>query len=87
VSRKVPHLCQPYEPGSSGEAALHARLLRVEQIIEAALPNFAKKRRSKSPALYDGSRARPHKLSVSSDDEDQSVSEDHDPAEEGTFLR
>ncbi|EKM59964.1 uncharacterized protein PHACADRAFT_250787 [Phanerochaete carnosa HHB-10118-sp] len=37
IARKVPELCQPYTPGKSDQD-LAARLSRVEQVIQAALP-------------------------------------------------
>src|SRR5712691_6832562 len=40
VARKVPELCHAYQPGKA-EGDLHARLSRVERIIEVALPQYA----------------------------------------------
>ncbi|KAG9039629.1 hypothetical protein FRB95_009210 [Tulasnella sp. JGI-2019a] len=39
IARKVPELCKNYQPGKQED--LNARLNRIEQIIELALPQFA----------------------------------------------
>ena len=39
VARKVPELCKAYTPGKA-EQDLSLRLLRLENIIEAALPQY-----------------------------------------------
>ncbi|KAF8486532.1 fungal-specific transcription factor domain-containing protein [Gautieria morchelliformis] len=40
VSRKLPELCRPYTPGRS-DHDVHARIARLEQIIEIALPQYS----------------------------------------------
>ncbi|EJD00992.1 uncharacterized protein FOMMEDRAFT_169200 [Fomitiporia mediterranea MF3/22] len=40
IARKVPDLCKAYTPGKSDQD-VHARLSRLEHIIEVALPQFA----------------------------------------------
>ena len=39
IARKVPELCKAYTPGKT-EQDVHARLSRLEQIIEVALPQY-----------------------------------------------
>ncbi|KAF8308158.1 hypothetical protein DL93DRAFT_2043015, partial [Clavulina sp. PMI_390] len=57
IARKVPELCHAYQPGKA-EGDLHARLSRVERIIEIALPQYASgslSARDSSPGPSDSS--------------------------------
>ncbi|KAH7105550.1 hypothetical protein BKA62DRAFT_690074 [Auriculariales sp. MPI-PUGE-AT-0066] len=41
VARKVQHKCIPYTPGKPDQSDVNARLTRLEQIIEHALPQYS----------------------------------------------
>jgi hypothetical protein len=80
VARKVPELCKAYTPGKADQD-LNARVTRLEQIVEMALPQFC------SP----GGFAASERNSVHSrhrtpayDDDSKSLPEDHEPGG-GTF--
>jgi len=70
VARKVPELCHAYQPGKA-EGDLHARLSRVERIIEIALPQYAGAGLSGTP---DHASMRPPPLPITPKQRDSSPS-------------
>ncbi|KAH8113278.1 fungal-specific transcription factor domain-containing protein [Phellopilus nigrolimitatus] len=75
VARKVPELCKAYTPGKSDQD-VHARLSRLEHIIELALPQFAGSSSSNpsSPAIGHSSYSRLNdSRSMTPDDEGSQV--------------
>lgn len=79
VARRVPELCKAYTPGKA-DHDLSARISRLEQIIEAALPQFCS-----GSTMHPGSDDL-HGLRSSSagDDDNRSQPDDQDPSG-GTF--
>lgn len=79
VARRVPELCKAYTPGKA-DHDLSARIARLEQIIEAALPQFCL-----GSTAHSGSDdlQRPRSSSVG-DDDNHSQPDDQDPSG-GTF--
>jgi len=80
VARKVPELCKAYTPGKADQD-LNARVARLEQIVEIALPQFC------SPGGFatserDSIQSR-HRTPANYDDDSKSLPEDHEPG--GTF--
>ena len=79
IARKVPELCKAYTPGKTDQD-VHARLARLEQIIELALPQFSNGSNPGSPAVNGGINVnRGHRGSMSPVDDD----DDGSQAEEG----
>jgi hypothetical protein len=80
VARKVPELCKAYTPGKADQD-LNARVARLEQIVEIALPQFC------SPgglaASERNSQSR-HRTPATYDDDSKSLPEDQEPGG-GTF--
>ncbi|KAI5124904.1 hypothetical protein M0805_007332 [Coniferiporia weirii] len=70
IARKVPELCKAYTPGKSDQD-IHARLSRLEQIIELALPQFA----GGSPSSPSSPAAGPSIHSRMTDDEGSQAEE------------
>ncbi|TFK75857.1 hypothetical protein BDN72DRAFT_954408 [Pluteus cervinus] len=82
VARKVPELCQPYTPGKADQD-VNARLTRLEQIVEMALPQYA----SMSPAASVERLQPSYEIKRSPsilEDDNPSQPEDQDPSG-GTF--
>ena len=72
IARKVPELCKAYTPGKSDQD-IHARLLRLENIIEQALPQFAGGEGPPSPAyITSAGQSRAGESSSQTPDEDGS---------------
>ncbi|KAF9534276.1 hypothetical protein CPB83DRAFT_843977 [Crepidotus variabilis] len=87
VARKVPELCKAYTPGKADQD-LNARVTRLEQIIEMALPpQFLTPGASTSslPAERNHVHHNHHRTSPNIDDDSKSQPEDQDPSS-GTFL-
>jgi hypothetical protein len=80
VARKVPELCKAYTPGKADQD-LNARVARLEQIVEIALPQFC------SPGGVATSERNSiqsrHRTPANYDDDSKSLPEDHEPG--GTF--
>ena len=81
VARKVPELCKAYTPGKADQD-LNARVTRLEQIVETALPQFS------SPGGLTTSERNSvhsrHRTPAAYDDDSRSLPEDHEPGG-GTF--
>lgn len=82
VARKVPELCKAYTPGKA-EHDLSARITRLEQIIEAALPQYLNGASHASSFESGPSNGRRRSISIGEDDA-RSQSGEHD-ASGGTF--
>jgi hypothetical protein len=86
VARKVPELCKAYTPGKADQD-LSARLARLEQIIEVALPQYWNGNVSTTPNAMGSSstpessllRDRQRSPSIL-DDDNRSQGEDQDPS-------
>ncbi|KAH6914855.1 nuclear protein [Coprinopsis sp. MPI-PUGE-AT-0042] len=79
VARKVPELCKAYTPGKADQD-LSARISRLEQIIEQALPQYWGSRTSSTPA-GDGPSYRDRGRSPSpGEDDNRSQTEEQDPS-------
>ncbi|KXN89634.1 hypothetical protein AN958_05501 [Leucoagaricus sp. SymC.cos] len=76
IARRVPELCKAYTPGKA-DHDLSARIARLEQIIEAALPQYW----SGNGALHDGNgnKQRPRSPSLPEDD-NRSLTDEQDPS-------
>ncbi|EAU84829.2 nuclear protein [Coprinopsis cinerea okayama7 len=84
VARKVPELCKAYTPGKADQD-LSARISRLEQIIEVALPQYwnptAHARTSSTPAAVENNSFRERRRSPSvPDDDTRSQTEEQDPS-------
>lgn len=80
VARKVPELCKAYTPGKADQD-INARLSRLEQIIEMAMPQYCS---SGSLNLFtEMSNDRRRSMSPAEDD-NRSQTEEQDPSG-GTF--
>lgn len=75
IARKVPELCQPYTPGKSDQD-LAARLTRVEQVIQAALPQHWSATHSGHSSDANNERTESH--SPGADDDRGSQADDED---------
>ncbi|KAF9009017.1 hypothetical protein BDQ17DRAFT_1388700 [Cyathus striatus] len=82
VARKVPELCKAYTPGKA-EHDLNARISRLEQIIEIALPQYCTPSSSTS-GTTESHLTQESRRSPSDEDESRSQAEEHDPSG-GTF--
>lgn len=78
----MPELCKAYTPGKSDQD-LPARVNRLEQIIEAALPHLAGINGSLSSVL-EGLHQPSRSVSIGPDDDGQSQQDENDPGA-GTF--
>ncbi|KAJ3570396.1 hypothetical protein NP233_g4431 [Leucocoprinus birnbaumii] len=76
IARRVPELCKAYTPGKA-DHDLNARIARLEQIIEAALPQFWSGN-SASNDSHSGSQ-RPRSPSLPEDD-NRSLTDEQDPS-------
>ena len=80
IARKVPELCKAYTPGKTDQD-IHARLARLEQIVEMALPQFSSGSNPGSPAVNGNgnmSRGESDSMSPIDDDDDASQAEEGD---------
>ncbi len=80
MARKVPELCKPYTPGRTDQD-IHARIARLEHIIEVALPQFANQG---FPSARHSDVRGSHRAGSYSDDEHGSQAEEQDLVA-GTF--
>ncbi|KAI0750793.1 fungal-specific transcription factor domain-containing protein [Daedaleopsis nitida] len=78
IARKVPELCKSYTPGKSDQD-MHIRLARLEQIVEAALPQYCSHGRSTPLSDCSGPHDR-HRSISPIDDGNHSQPEDEDPS-------
>ncbi|KAF8621628.1 hypothetical protein AX15_007646 [Amanita polypyramis BW_CC] len=82
VTRRVPDLCKPYTPGKADQD-LNARIMRLEHIIQTALPQYWSS--GSSTSSVGAQVAGDQKSSPSiGDDDNGSQTEEHDPIG-GTF--
>lgn len=77
IARKVPELCKAYTPGKADQD-LNARVTRLEQIIETALPQFCTSSTSISSAPERNSAENRHRLSPIFDDDNKSQPEENE---------
>ncbi|KAF9057616.1 hypothetical protein BJ165DRAFT_1333850 [Panaeolus papilionaceus] len=78
VARKVPELCKAYTPGKADQD-LNARLTRLEQIIEMALPHmFSNEPSGNLSSEGSGNNARLR--TPSNEDDNRSQTEEQDPS-------
>lgn len=82
VARKVPDLCKAYTPGKADQD-LNARVTRLEQIVELALPQLCSPG-GPIPSASDRNSISRHRTPATYDDETRSLPEDHEPGG-GTF--
>ena len=84
LARKVPDLCKPYTPGKA-EQDISARLLRVERILEAALPQYCTGSLPTTP-LPQRNGSIQHSPPYNHEDDSGSQTEDQEPvAAAGSF--
>jgi len=81
IARKVPELCKAYTPGKTDQD-FNARISRLENIIEMALPQYCL---PGTPSFVDGNPTSSRARSVSCpEDDSRSQMEEQDPSG-GTF--
>ncbi|KAI0796681.1 fungal-specific transcription factor domain-containing protein [Abortiporus biennis] len=78
VARKVPELCKAYTPGKNDQD-LHMRLSRLEQIVEAALPQYWSSGSISATPDPNGSMERHRSTTPGADDDNRSQPEDEEP--------
>lgn len=78
IARKVPELCKSYTPGKADQD-IHIRLARLEQIVEAALPQYWSHGHGTPPSDGGGSQDKRRSMSPI-DDGNRSQPEDEDPS-------
>jgi hypothetical protein len=83
IARKVPELCKAYTPGKS-DHDFNARITRLEQIIEAALPQYCSPGTPTSSFVDVQGGSRPRSASMFAEDDYRSQIEEQDPSG-GTF--
>ncbi|KAH9482704.1 putative transcriptional regulatory protein C1F7.11c [Psilocybe cubensis] len=79
VARKVPDLCKAYTPGKADQD-LNARISRLEQIIEVALPQYCSPGTPGSYVLDQNSFNGRHRTPSNGEDDTRSHSEEQDPS-------
>ncbi|KAF9567328.1 hypothetical protein CPC08DRAFT_703234 [Agrocybe pediades] len=79
VARKVPELCKAYTPGKADQD-LNARITRLEQIVEMALPQFCVPDPSSSFTSERNPATTRHRTASSGEDDSNSQNEEQDPS-------
>lgn len=80
IARKVPELCKAYTPGKADQD-LNARILRLEHIVEMALPQFCSP--SGTPLAYPIDQSSMHarqRTPSNGEDDTRSQTEEQDPS-------
>ncbi len=81
IARKVPELCKAYTPGKADQD-LNARVSRLEQIVEMALPQFCTPSTSTNSATELNSAQSRHRMTPNFDDDNKSQPEDQETSGE-----
>ena len=84
VARKVPELFKAYTPGKADQD-INARVTRLEQIIEVALPQFCASDGLLAIRSERNSIQSRHRSPTAYDDDSKSLPDDHEPGGGGTF--
>lgn len=83
MARKVPELCKAYTPGKADQD-ISARLSRLEQIIEMALPQYCAPGTPNSSSMEMALLQDRHRSLSGQEDDNRSQTEEQDPSG-GTF--